>query len=235
MSIAEEAEQFARSNKRSISRMICNVEIYVPSPNPFTMFMAGSPGSGKTEFSKALIPEIEQKDPEHKIIRLDTDELRERIPSYVGTNSDEVQRATTIIFDAVYDLAQNNRQNLMVDTTFSSPRAIDNLRRALGRDRSVGITFLYQNPEIAWEYTKKREKLEGRTVPKNVFINAYFESRENVEKIKSEFGDKVNLSLFIKDKDHRPRKTYFNIQTMRGYIKELYTKEDLEKCLPDEL
>lgn len=235
MSVSEESQKFARANKKRIARELCNKEVFVPSSKPFTMFMAGSPGSGKTEFSTALVAEIEQVDPRHRIIRLDTDELREKIPGYTGGNSDEVQIASSILFDAVFDLAQHNNQNLMVDTTFSGERSLENLERALNRQRSVGITFLYQDPLIAWDYTKKRERIEGRTVPKKVFIHSYFQSRINVEKIKEMYGKRVTLDLFIKDKDHRPKKTHFNISSMSGYIKESYTKDDLEKMLPDEL
>lgn len=114
--------------------------------------------------------------------------VREFIPHYNGSNSDEVQRAATILFDKVFDLIQKKKINVIVDTTFASPKVVSNVERSLNRSRQVGIIYLYQAPIAAWEYTKKREKLEGRKVPKKVFIDAYFNAKINVNSIKKKFG-----------------------------------------------
>lgn len=230
------AIDFVKQHKKELIEQFSSLTHFPPSPKPFTLFMAGSPGSGKTEFSKALILEIEKKDPEHKVLRLDVDELREALPQYSGVNSDEVQTACSILFDKIYDSIQKNGQNVVVDGTFSSPRSIDNMRRAVDRGRSIGITYLYQDPLIAWEYTQKRQKIEGRTVPKSVFIHAYFEARKNVDAVKNEFGSKIVLDLFIKDKENNYQKrAFFNIASIESRIKEEYTSEVLERNLPDTL
>lgn len=58
MSISEEAFAFAKKNHKKLISKICDVSIFSSSLSPFTLFMAGSPGSGKTEFSKAFLKKL---------------------------------------------------------------------------------------------------------------------------------------------------------------------------------
>lgn len=232
MSDLEDAIVYAKKHHKTLVPQICNADVCKPSSNPFTIFMAGSPGSGKTEYSKSFRDELEKKDPSQKIVRLDTDELRELLPQYSGDNSDVVQRAATLLFDKAFDYIHRKKLNAIIDTTFSSPRSIQNVDRAINRGRKVGILYLYQNPLVAWEYTQKREKLEGRTVPKDVFINAYFSAKKNVRAIKHKYGDKIELNLFEKDQNNNfVKKAHFNVQSLDEHIKESYTHDMLEKLL----
>jgi len=191
MSDSEDAVAYAKKHQKSLVKQICNIDICEPSATPFTLFMAGSPGSGKTEYSKNLLKELEKKDASQKIVRLDTDELRELIPQYNGKNSNTVQQAATLLFDKAFDCIQNKNLNAIIDSTFASPRSIENVGRAMKRGRKVGVLYLHQDPLIAWDYTKKREKMEGRTVPKKVFINAYFSAKNNVDNIKKKYGSQI--------------------------------------------
>ncbi len=77
MAISDNAIQYVKSNKAVLIEKFCSLSNFSPSNNPFTMFMAGSPGAGKTEFSKAIIPELQQRDPNCAIVRIDADEIRE--------------------------------------------------------------------------------------------------------------------------------------------------------------
>lgn len=236
MSELEAAIAYAKKHQKILVSKICKFGICKPSENPFTLFMAGSPGSGKTEFSKNLLKELERVEPSQRIVRLDTDELRELLPQYIGNNSDTVQKAATILFDKSYDYIQKKKLNVIVDTTFASPRALSNVDRAVNRGRQVGILYLYQDPFTSWEYTKKREKLEGRTVPKKVFINAYFSAKKNVQLIKEKYGNQIELNLFEKDEQHNfNKKAKFNIQNLDKYIKERYTQGELERLLSYEV
>lgn len=235
-SVSQDAVEYVKLHQKDLVDDFCNLERYPTSPKPFTIFMAGSPGSGKTEFSKAYIQQIELKDPLHKVIRLDVDELREKIPSYTGSNSNEVQPASTILFDKIFDRIQENGQNVLVDGTFSSERSLENVQRAINRGRSVGIIYLYQNPRIAWNYTQKREVLEGRTVPKSVFIKAYFAARVNVNIAKEKFGNKVTLDFFEKDENNDfDKNAHSDVQSLDDFLKEEYTQDYLEQNLPNSL
>ena len=56
--IKQKAINYTRANKKKIARRIACTETYVGESNPVSVFMAGSPGAGKTEASKALIDEF---------------------------------------------------------------------------------------------------------------------------------------------------------------------------------
>jgi len=236
MTTREDALAFAKAHQKELIGKLCDLEKYPPSTKPFTLFMAGSPGSGKTEFSKSFLKQLSIEEPSQKVVRLDTDELRELLPQYSGDNSDAVQAAATLLFDKAFDFIQEKKLNAIIDATFASPKSVQNVERALGRGRKVGILYLYQDPVIAWDYTKKREKLEGRKVPKQIFINAYFSAKNNVNQVKLQFGDQIELNLFEKDKENNfVKKAKFNIQSLDEYLKEGYTKDVLEKILPNEI
>ena len=49
MQLEDKAYRFAKSNKTSIGRRITDKSIYLAEAEPVSVFMAGSPGAGKTE------------------------------------------------------------------------------------------------------------------------------------------------------------------------------------------
>lgn len=226
------AIEFVKKNKKLIISKFADLTKFPPSQNPFTVFMAGSPGAGKTEFSISLIKQLGEKDPNTKVVRIDADEIRDIIPQYDRTNSNLLQSAAAIGVEKLFDHVQAHAQNVVVDGTFANYEvALKDVKRALGKDRKIGIIYLYQDPAIAWDFTKKREKLEGRVVPKEMFIQAFLNSEENVNEIKKEFGNSVRLSLVIKNFENRVEKTLFNIDNVDSYLKIKYNPQTLLKVL----
>ena len=135
--------------------------------------MAGSPGAGKTEFSNKFNPAIYKYESSVPIVRIDADEIRKLLPQYNGKNSDVVQPACTIGMEKLFDQIQHHDQNAIIDTTFSDfNKAYDNVRRSLKHNKRVGIFYIHFDPKIAWDYTKIREKNEGRSVSKKFFISS---------------------------------------------------------------
>ncbi|WP_296219518.1 zeta toxin family protein [Pseudomonas sp. UBA2684] len=59
VAIEQRAIAFAKANRTRIARELANVKIYPGEDTPVSVFMAGSPGAGKTEVSKALITGFE--------------------------------------------------------------------------------------------------------------------------------------------------------------------------------
>lgn len=226
--IEDQAKKWIKQNKKQIVEKFANLKDFPPVNDPFTIFMAGSPGAGKTEFSKTFIKDYPNN---IKIVRIDADEIRNIIPDYSEGKAYMVQGAASLGVEKVFDFVQNHSQNCILDGTFGDFKIAEkDVNRALGRGRKVGIMYIYQDPIIAWEFTKKREKVEGRKVSKEIFIKCFFDAKENVEKIKEIFPQ-IELNLAIKNYENKLEKSFFNVQALDPYIKIEYNIEQLKEIL----
>lgn len=233
LEIHNKAIEYIKSHKTELLNRFCSVENYTPSTNPITIFMAGSPGAGKTEFSISFIPELQDKDPGSKIVRIDVDEVRTFLPMFDGHNSEEVHAAACIGVDKIYDSVLHNQQNCILDGTMQNYHvSYQNVSRALNKKRDkVGIMYIYQDPLVAWDFTKKREKLDNRRVPKEVFIKAFFAARDNVLLLKRSFGPKIELNIVIQDERNHLSALQLNANTIEKRLFTKYTIGSLNKLL----
>lgn len=227
LNIKESAEEYARSNKNRIAKEI--ISKYPSETNPISVFMAGSPGAGKTESSKRLIEEFDRKDA--PILRIDPDELRQYFTDYTGKNSSLFQGATSILAEKIHDLAIQKKISFVFDTTFSKiNKAKTNVQRSLDHGRLVQVIYVYQDPIQAWEFVKARELKDGRYIPKESFIEEYFKARLVVNQIKSEFPQ-VILYLLVKNIDGTVQDYEQNIDNIDNYVKENYNTNTLNNML----
>lgn len=232
MNISEEAynhiKKLAKTKElyRDIDSICCSVD------DPSIFFMAGSPGAGKTEFSKNFILDFKKRTNDFSIARIDADDLRELCPQYCGSNSSDVQKAAVLGVNKLYDHCLKKKYNILLDGTFANfDYAKINIERAL-KIGEVQIFYIYQDPETAWEFTLKREKIEGRSVDLNIFIDAFFNSWENVIKIKKIFKQKVKIDILMRDKFNKELdKLFVNVEDVDKYIKLKYDKKTLFEVL----
>ena len=233
--IKAKAVEFAKKNKTQIANELTDISRFASDDHPISVFMAGSPGAGKTEFSKELIGILEE-DGQRKVVRIDGDELRQRMPGYVGNNSDLFQGAISIVVEKIHDCVLEKMQTFILDGTFAKyDKATHNIRRSLNKHRSVFIFYVYQTPGTAWRVTQARERLEGRNIPKPAFIEQFCGAKETVERLHHEFTDRVVIFLVKKDFNTSATKEVVKIvdpnTSIDLSIGEHYTKEELEKSL----
>jgi len=229
--LAQEAINYIKSRKKEIIERFASPSNFLSARMPISVFMAGSPGAGKTEFSKSLLDSFEKKD-QKKVIHIDADKIRDILPGYNGKNSYIFQEACSTGVEKIYNSVLKNKQNFILDGTFANfEKAHVNVKRSLKRKRGVSIIYLYQKPLVAWEFTKKREELDGRHIPKEAFIAQLFAAKANVNKIKEIFGDKVQVYLIEKDYKTGFIKIEFNIKSIDNYISIDYDKDELRKQL----
>lgn len=228
--VEQEAIAFAKAQKKEIALRRTDVRLYPSDSNPVSVFMAGSPGAGKTESSQRLIEKLTQGG--HSVLRIDSDELRSEFSSYTGKNSSLFQAATSIIADRMQDLAIERGQNYVFDGTLSNiERSRENTKRSLSHGRFVQIIYVYQDPIQAWKFVLARAERDGRVVPKEKFIEQYFCARENVQILKKEFGPQVRVDLVAKNIDGTDFRYKENVDIIDSYIPESYTKETLSALL----
>lgn len=217
--------QYAKENKKVlISSITDGKEI---EEEKTAIFMAGSPGAGKTEAAQTLTAL------NSNLCVIDADRFRELFPGYVGNNSDEFQRGSALLVDAALDLVLKKGYSFILDGTFATYKVNQNIERALKKNYNVLIYYVYQDPFIAWDFTKKREEVEGRFVPKERFINAFFQSRNNLMWVKKQFQEKVTINILVKDFQNTISDFLMDIDNVELALPISYTKERLEEELHD--
>jgi len=231
--ISEDALAFAKRHKRALCRELTDRAIYLPERNPVSVFMAGSPGAGKTESAKEIIAQLEDaRSGTGRILRIDPDDLRSEFPGYNGSNSYLFQGATSSWVNHMQDLALENGQSYVLDGTLSNlVRARSNVERSLGRKRQVTILYVYQSPFRAWEFVQAREVGEGRRILPERFIDQYFAARDVVNALKQEFGPKITVDLLIKPNDETVKTVHQGVDRIDTHVPERFTREQLEAAL----
>lgn len=226
------AEAFANANKKRVAAEQTDTNLFLPDEHPVSVFMAGSPGAGKTESSKNLIEKFSK---DHScVLRIDPDDLRVLLPGYSGTNSSIFQGAASILVERIHDEALKKGQSFIFDGTFSNLRkARENIQRSLKRGRFVQILYVYQEPLQAWRFVKAREKKDGRVIPPAAFVEEYFGARENIAILKREFGSEIQIDIIIKNIDGSDYGYHENIGSIDGYIKEGYNRDSLLHAIID--
>ena len=225
--LIEEAERYIKDHKRELIARFADTATYLQVECPISLFMAGSPGAGKTEASKRLITQFADTPP----VRIDADEIRALFPGYTGANSHLFQRACTIGVHRLFNHVLDKKLNAILDGTFGYEGAMENIERSLKRGRDVVVYYVFQDPAVAWEFTRIREAQEGRRVPKDVFISAFIRARDNVEKAKVHFGDRIELHVTIKDFTRNFEQIFPDVSGLDPYLPKRHTKEELENLL----
>ena len=195
---SERAKKYIRNNRKKLLDKFTNSISPAKETEALTLFLAGAPGAGKTEFAKVFKSVFLDK---NGIVHIDADEIKSFIPQYDGKNSQIYQGASAIGVEKLYDEVLKKNLHVIFDATFSLPlqKTSKNIQRSIDKHRKVWIIFLFQNPEISWNFTKDREIEENRHVPRKVFIKAFLQSGKNVLKVKKTFFKKVTVVLVQKN------------------------------------
>lgn len=225
--IRKEAQKFIQKNKPFLFKKFADDAVYIADDFSVTVFMAGSPGAGKTEVSRGLVDQFSSP-----AVRIDADEIRSLCHGYTGDNSHLFQSAASIGVDALYNYCLDRNFNMVVDGTFAHQKTISNIEKSLAKGRKVVIYFVYQDPQIAWDFTKKREIVEQRRITRESFIHGYQLSMKNVSDAKTQFGDQIELNLLVKSlSNDEVSAIYTDILEVDSYLNKIYTTEELENII----
>jgi UDP-N-acetylglucosamine kinase len=229
--IHTEALEYARLHKKEIARKLTDPNVFRPDKVPVSVFMAGSPGAGKTESANNLIARFSK---DTQILHIDSDTLRSEFGNYDGSNSSLFQGPTSILADKMHDFALKQSQSFVFDGTLTNlDRARENINRSLKHGRAVFIVYVYQNPLLAWKFVKAREQKDGRHVPREAFIEQYFKARENVNLLKKDFGKSIQVDLVVKNNDGTDFSYRENIDVIDNHIPESYDTNRLLEVITE--
>ncbi|HCE2108561.1 zeta toxin family protein [Vibrio parahaemolyticus] len=224
--ITEKAIKEAKKLKKKLAKEM--VDHLPQEESAVSVFMAGSPGAGKTETARNMIKTF-KKESGVDLVHIENDELRKAFEDYDGINSPLFQRPATLLVEAIHDRALKRDVSFILDSTLSSlEKAKDNIQRSLKRNRYVLIIFVYQEPEQAWCLVKAREIVEGRRVPEEVFVNQFMESQRVVSELKKLFQNQVDIIFIEKNIDGRNERPHFNVSDIDALLRKKYNRESLE-------
>lgn len=227
--VSERAVAFAKLNRTRIARELTSLDSYGSDEYPVSVFMAGSPGAGKTEVSKAFVKMMQAGG--SNALRIDPDDFREYFPEYTGRNSSLFQRGVTSIVERTLDLVYQQRQSFLLDGTLANIEvARRNISRALDKEnRSAQIIYVYQRPELAWEFVLAREKEDGRSIPCREFVRQFYAAKASVCALKREFSADVQVDVIIKDIDGGNENVGIDLSASEidGFVRQPYDHSQL--------
>lgn len=230
--LEDEAIAFAKAHRTAIARRLADSAVFPGEENPVSVFMAGSPGAGKTEASIELLGALAADLDGVRVLRIDPDELRAELPGYDGKNAWLFQRAVVPVVERIHDLALKQQQSFLLDGTLSNYAVAErNIRRSLDKKRLVQILYVYQEPASAWQFVQARERLEGRQIRPETFVEQFFAARQVVEQLKVKFGQLVKVDLLLKSLDGSNRSYHANVEQIASYVPQKYSAEDVEKLV----
>ena len=223
--IQEEAVAYAKLIGKSTAVQL--TQNFEPDDFPVSVYMAGSPGAGKTESAKRLIEERGGG-----VLHIDPDAYRAYFPNYDGSNSYLFNRAVTVLAEKIHDRALERSLNYIFDSTLCDTQKAElNITRCLKRSRKVIILYVYQDPKQAWEFVTEREQKEGRHIAKNVFIEKFFSARASIESLKARFGSDIQIDVLLKNIRDGKQDYHSNISNIDSFIGQTYTESDLHNIL----
>ncbi|MBQ3309335.1 zeta toxin family protein [Candidatus Saccharibacteria bacterium] len=226
--MALNTSMWIKKHKNAFAKMMLKNSGAVSHVTPSAIFMAGLPGAGKTEFTKNIIEASELK-----AVRLDMDEIAAQIDGYKPEIADKYRKGASTLLNKVFDLVLKNRLDFIMDGTFASKYATQNIQRALSHDYHVKIIYISQDPKRAWEFTKAREKIEHRGIAIEGFIESYFKTIENLKNIKNKNRDKIVIDIIKKDHNNKVGQAErdVSIDDIDKIIEKMYNKERLKEYL----
>ncbi len=225
------AKAQARELKGTIAKEWTDISRYPREANPVSVFMAGSPGAGKTESAKRVLYQRARK---NSIIHIDPDEVRKLFTGYVGDNAALFQSAVSDVVNRMHDYVLKNGQSFILDGTMSNyDQAVKNIEHSLkpDRNRTVFVLYVYQDPIQAWNFIQARRGVEGRKVPKDAFIQQYFSARATVNQLMNDYAGRVQFEVIHKDIDGSDQAYFKGIASIDECIAESYSRERLEKLI----
>lgn len=215
--------KWAKQNKKNlVAKIVGEAKPLSDKAQPIAVFAAGIPGAGKTEFLDKLLEGIEN------IVRIDMDEVVKLFEDYSADRYYEFRGAANIIVDESVIYCRHNRLDFVLDGTFGSGRAVDNVKNALKRHR-VTIFYVYKDPVVAWKHTKDRQLVTKRGVDKDGFIKSCIKVPNNLREVRDKFGDKVSIMLIRKDLENDTFQLTKDMSIIDDLLEVSYTSSSLKK------
>ncbi|OGS70677.1 MAG: hypothetical protein A3F91_09190 [Flavobacteria bacterium RIFCSPLOWO2_12_FULL_35_11] len=176
-----EIEIRAYEKVKSMRQILPNKYFHYKNMDKKIIFMAGSPGAGKSETAQLILRD------RFKIDIIDTDEIRKELSEDGGKNAHLYQKASSKGVSILIDYAFKNGFSFILDGNFAEYDVQKkNIDRAIKHGYEIEIVFVSRAIDAAQRFTKIREEKSGRRVPDDVFIEKSMGAIETVRKFISD-------------------------------------------------
>lgn len=115
LQVENAAVSYIKKNKKDLLNHFANDQICPSQEDPSSLFMAGSPGAGKTEYAINWL--VKSK---WQAVHIDTDRVRDWIPMYTGSNSNDIQAAASIGIEKLQDYCLKFNKSFILDATLAN-------------------------------------------------------------------------------------------------------------------
>jgi len=225
---ANDAVSYVKNNAKKLVAQFAGTQD--SQERPVSIFMAGSPGAGKTEFSVRLLQKITNY--QQYIVRIDPDEIRLALPQYKVGKAEIMQPAVSLLVEKIHDYVLSKNKSFLLDGTCAQlTKTRSNIKRSIDKGRVVKVQYVFQPPEVAWSFTRDREVVEGRNIRREDFISQFIAARNNVGILKAEFGRTIEIDLIERNITTNSYDILFNVDKIDKYLKKKYSEDELQSLL----
>lgn len=170
------------------------------SDEPIAVILLGPAGAGKGWWEEQAESGAYGEGFDREFTRINSDDTKEYIPEYEGTNSAEVHKeASHLAKSRVFPEAVENNHNIMYDTVANNPEAtLDMIETMQSADYDLRAVFVDTPPQNSITQVVSRFEEGGRMVPLDYAYQTTTSSRESFEEI-IEFVDDEKVGVFVND------------------------------------
>lgn len=187
-----------KENQRFVIKKLFNE--YPPLKNKLAFFMAGIPGSGKTEFAQNTINSVSQK-----LVPIEHDRLVEYIDEYDPGNYYAFRKAGNDLVGCIFDECIKNGYSFIFDGTLSHQKGSHNISKALSEGYFVFVVYIIQDAEKAWALTQDRELVIKRAIERSGFEETCRKININLLDIFNKFKSNRQFGFWIFNKNGREK------------------------------
>ncbi len=136
---------------------------------PTFIMLGGRGGSGKTKFGKDGKTNVYNK---NSYIVLNSDEIKKKLPEYVGFNDGELHEESIDIINKAFEIAKQKGLNIVLDSTMSHIEYCEPILKGFSdAGYNIEMYFMYLPREKAAERALLRFNYNKRFIPLNVLLN----------------------------------------------------------------
>ena len=129
-----------------------------PASGGVAIFMAGIPGSGKTEF----VQRAKEVDPFSGCVVIEHDELVRHLPKYKPQAYYKYRNAGSVLLGQILKECFKQKYSFILDGTLSHRNGFRHVRTAHKKGYKIFVIYIVLAADAAWRYTQDRELEEKR-------------------------------------------------------------------------